>query len=261
MRRLHHPHLDSTNAEAHRLIARGEPCPLLITATTQSAGRGRDGRLWSSPKGGLWMSAVWPITKPPEFYQPFPLVVGLAVHDAVLQTVQMFGAHFPPHRLQLKWPNDLLLDDRKLCGILCETVTSSGALTHLIAGVGINVAFPTSDLQGPFRQVPTTLHDVLGADSNWIDPLTTQFIRALTSRLQQFEQHGFNGDLRNNVNRHLAWVGKTCTWAIGETHRHGTIVEVDESGHLLLESAGQRLTLSSGEILSDSPKASSGTMI
>lgn len=249
MRRVHYDNIDSTNTQAHRLVRAGEPAPMLITATTQTAGRGRNGRDWQSPRGGIWMSAVWPVRLEPERYMAFPLVVGLAVWEAINEVVHRFGT-FDSRRLKIKWPNDILLDDCKVCGILCETVASGSQLTHLVAGVGINVAFATSRLKGQLRHAPTTLGDRFHADSSWIEPTIDAFDRYFEHLLQTFEHEGFGDSLVRDARKKLAYVGAIKVWQMGEEHHQGTIEGIDAAGRLLLDVEGTQLAIDSGELTS-----------
>jgi BirA family biotin operon repressor/biotin-[acetyl-CoA-carboxylase] ligase len=254
MRRVHYDNIDSTNSQAHRLVREAEPTPMLITATTQSAGRGRNGREWQSPRGGIWMSAVWPVTLAPEKYLPFPIIVGLAVWEAIHETICRFGA-IDDRRLKIKWPNDILLDDHKVSGILCETITQDGQVTHLIAGVGINVAFTTKMLKGQLRHAPTTLHDRFGADADWIEPTIAAFDRHLDQCLRTFEREGFAGSLLRDARRRLAYVGATKVWQSGEQHNQGVIEGIDAAGRLLLDIEGTQIAIDSGELTSAKPTA------
>lgn len=247
MRRVHYDNIDSTNTQAHRLVNAGEPVPMLITATTQSAGRGRNGREWQSPRGGIWMSAVWPVTLSPEKYVPFPIVVGLAVWEAIHETICKFGV-FDARRLKIKWPNDILLDDQKVCGILCETITSGGQVSSLIAGVGINVAFTSKTLKGQLRHEPTTLHDQFGADSDWIEPTISAFDRYFVHLMNAFEREGFGGSLLRDARQRLAYIGAIKVWQSGNEQRRGVIEGIDAAGRLLLDVEGTQVAIDTGEL-------------
>jgi BirA family transcriptional regulator, biotin operon repressor / biotin---[acetyl-CoA-carboxylase] ligase len=117
----------------HDLGAQGAPAGTVVLAEEQTAGRGRDGRTWRSPVGGVWLGML---LRPPV---PVPgtlsLRIGLVVADVVDELLAAA-------RAQLKWPNDVLVDDRKLAGILCEGRWQGDALQWLGAGVGMNVANP-----------------------------------------------------------------------------------------------------------------------
>jgi len=117
---------------AHALAAAGAPHGAGIAALEQEAGRGRRGRRWVSPRGGLWLSVV---CRPRARTVPdcLSLRIGIAVADALERT----SSRLPV--LQLKWPNDLLLDDRKVGGILCEARWDAERLSWVVVGFGLNV--------------------------------------------------------------------------------------------------------------------------
>jgi BirA family biotin operon repressor/biotin-[acetyl-CoA-carboxylase] ligase len=135
----HFADLDSTNDEGMRWLAsagRGRaPAGAVITADAQTRGRGRQGRVWSSPPGeDLYASVVtWWRADGPSL-APIGLVVGLAIRDAIAELVSPWGA-----LVQVKWPNDVLVDGRKIAGILCEARWQDREV-GLVIGFGINVA-------------------------------------------------------------------------------------------------------------------------
>ncbi|MBM3451364.1 MAG: 2-amino-4-hydroxy-6-hydroxymethyldihydropteridine diphosphokinase, partial [Armatimonadetes bacterium] len=121
----------STNDEARRLAEAGAPEGTAVAARTQTAGRGRLGRSWTSPPGGLWVSVVLrPLIGLPDIPR-LGLAVGVAVHRAIERVTGT--------RTGLRWPNDILLDGRKLGGILAET---GPAARWVVVGVGLNTAVP-----------------------------------------------------------------------------------------------------------------------
>jgi BirA family biotin operon repressor/biotin-[acetyl-CoA-carboxylase] ligase len=120
----------STNDEAARLARAGAQRGTVVIAERQTAGRGRDGHTWESPPGGLYLSAVLRPPLPIVDVPPMTLAIGIAVCDAV----RSFGAP-----CVLKWPNDVLVNRRKLAGILVETQSQGGRLDSVVAGIGINL--------------------------------------------------------------------------------------------------------------------------
>lgn len=121
---------NSTNDEAARYARAGASHGTVVIADRQEAGRGREGRAWASPLGGLYMSAVMRPPLPLADVPPMTLAIGIAVCDAA----RAFGA-----RAVLKWPNDVLVGDKKLAGILVETQSQGGKLDSVIVGVGVNL--------------------------------------------------------------------------------------------------------------------------
>jgi BirA family biotin operon repressor/biotin-[acetyl-CoA-carboxylase] ligase len=130
-----HDRLPSTMDEAHRLAVAGAVHGTAVAARVQDTGRGRRGRSWASPDGGLWLSVI---CRPGDAAGAgcLSLRAGLAVVaaiEALLPTVR---------GLQLKWPNDVVLDGRKLAGLLCEARWEAARPVHVVVGLGLNVVNP-----------------------------------------------------------------------------------------------------------------------
>jgi BirA family transcriptional regulator, biotin operon repressor / biotin---[acetyl-CoA-carboxylase] ligase len=127
----HFERIDSTNSEARRLADSGELGPLWIWADEQTGGRGRLGHIWVSEPGNLYVTLLFQTAAPVEALAQISFVAALAVHDLVSQLL-------PRARAILKWPNDVLLDGSKFCGLLAEVVGT--APTRIALGCGINLA-------------------------------------------------------------------------------------------------------------------------
>jgi len=147
---LRYPSLPSTNLEAAKLAAEGAAEGLVIVAGEQTAGRGRLGRQWASPKGaGLYFSVVLRPKIEPDAWPLITFVAALAVHDALFQSCGL--------QTDIKWPNDILANDRKLCGILAETVEGE----VIVLGIGVNLtstSFPEN-----LRETATSVESLTGA--------------------------------------------------------------------------------------------------
>lgn len=120
---------------AHEAAAAGAPHGTAFVAARQQAGRGARGRVWASERGGLWCSIV---ARPPraDAFAALSLRVGLAVAEALESILPSLPG------LQLKWPNDLLAEGRKLAGILCEASWSGADCRWVVVGLGVNVRNP-----------------------------------------------------------------------------------------------------------------------
>src|SRR5262245_52965263 len=143
VRLVAHDVLDSTNAEALRLARAGERGPIWITASRQTAGRGRRGRSWISEPGNLYASLLLTEPGPTEHWPQLSFVAALATHDAI---AKIAPAATP--QLTIKWPNDILLGGAKLAGVLIE-----GEGSAVVLGIGVNCAshptgthYPATDL-------------------------------------------------------------------------------------------------------------------
>lgn len=180
---LHHiPETDSTNVLARRYVAvQGWRTPFAVTADRQTGGRGRHGRVWCSPAGNVYLSACF---FPPVTMDHLPLsayAAGIAVYETVKQFV-------PDAAVVLKWPNDVLVEGRKIAGILIETVPLSDA-TALIIGIGLNVAAVDeavreratclADHMAPPPALPTVRTTLLHRLTHWMTVWQTQPFSAL----------------------------------------------------------------------------------
>jgi len=137
-----HAELESTNAEARRRAESGEAGPLWITAARQTAGRGRRGRGWQDAPGNLAATLLTTTDKPPGEAAQIAFVAALAVAD-------LGEALAGPGSVQVKWPNDLMLFDRKAAGILVESGLRPDGRLWLAVGIGVNLAHAPTDVERP----------------------------------------------------------------------------------------------------------------
>lgn len=237
VRQEHHDSLDSTSAQALRLLAQGERGPVLITAATQSAGRGRSGRSWCSPRGGVWMSLLWPAGDPLQRYEAAPLLAGLATLEALEH-----AADPPLADLAIKWPNDVLVGGRKVAGILCQCEVLPAAGAGLVVGVGVNTNFDPDHLPGDLL-MPAA---VVRADTQ---ALIEHFVAGFTALLSDLEQHGLDEAVIARIRRRLAYMGQTVSWQTPAASMQGVVRDLGPRGELLLQVLdGGTIGITSGEV-------------
>lgn len=140
--------VDSTNNKARHLAEQGAPEGTLVVAVEQSAGKGRRGRSWISAGGdGVWMSLLLRPDFMPECASMLTLVAALAVEEAIRQVTGL--------KSRIKWPNDVILNEKKVCGILTEMSTEMESIHYVIIGIGINVGI--REFPEEIRNVATSL--------------------------------------------------------------------------------------------------------
>ncbi|WP_262691581.1 biotin--[acetyl-CoA-carboxylase] ligase [Kordiimonas aestuarii] len=190
----------STNAVAASLVQKGEPGPLWVVAGQQSAGRGSRGRQWTSKPGNLYASLLLRPTLAPKDLTVLPFIAALAVRDT-------FVAHGAPEGdVRCKWPNDVLIRDRKASGILIESsARSGGMLDHVIIGIGMNIAFYPEGAQ--FHA--TCLQEITGQGVA-VRPVFESLSHSLFGRLTNWNTADFSSVGQDWSN--VAWgLGKHCT--------------------------------------------------
>jgi BirA family biotin operon repressor/biotin-[acetyl-CoA-carboxylase] ligase len=214
--RLHLRVVDSTNERARALAARGAPHGTLVTASAQTAGRGRQGRTWTAPAGRALLCSIV-IRDPPRL---LPLAAGAAL-------ARVIGA---PARL--KWPNDVLVEGRKVAGILVEGRPQE---RWAVVGIGVNVAIEPQDFSAELRDTAGTL----GLGAGAIAPTLEQLLASLESMLAAPEP-----ELLFEVRSRDALLGEPVRWSGGEGRGDG----IDDSGRLLVQTAGGQVALDAGEV-------------
>jgi len=146
----------STNSEVARLAAAGAGEGVLVTAGSQSQGRGRMARAWHSPPGvNLYFSLLLRPALEPGRAVSLPLVAGLAVAEAV-------SGLAPELETRIKWPNDILIGGKKVCGVLCEMQAESDRVISIIPGVGLNINMTGQDFPQELRGAATSLRIAAG---------------------------------------------------------------------------------------------------
>lgn len=217
-----YPRLGSTNDRVRALAREGAPAFTVVTAEEQTEGCGRSGRSWASAPGlGLWISLLLRLPAS-EARLLAPLLVGLGVCRAVERVA-------PDLEPGIKWPNDILLGDRKVCGILCEGVASRR--DAVVAGVGVNVAHRPSDFPPGLRPVAVSLAMATGREVSR-SRLAGHLVRDVR-RLLSRPTFRLEGDLARELRGRDVLRGKLVQVA-GDGSR-GVAAGIDPGGALCLE--------------------------
>jgi len=218
--------IDSTNEEARRRIAAapGElPEGTLIWAAEQTAGRGRRGRSWSSPRGNLYLSLVLRPTCAPATAAQLGFVAAVALSETL-------AALLPgPDRVRLKWPNDVLVDGAKVSGILLEAASAAaGRLDALILGVGVNLA--SRPESGLYKTISVR---EAGAATDPVE-LLERFAGCFVAWYDIWRREGF-APLRAAWLDRAAGLGQTIEVRLDHETLVGRFATLDESGALALD--------------------------
>lgn len=233
--------LESTNAA---LLARTDLAPGqadVLLAEYQTAGRGRRGRAWLAPPGGaICLTLAWSFREVPRDLGALALAVGVCVLRALRRRVE--------EPIALKWPNDLMLGDRKLAGILIEMRAESGGPTYVVIGIGINVALGAAVLER-IAAAGTRATDLksAGADPAPRNAIVAELIGEMVPGLAVFEREG----LRPFVEEWKAadaLRGRAVRVQAGEMSARGIARGIDIGGALLVETPQGLRKFISGEV-------------
>jgi len=235
---LYHATLSSTNDHAKEWARRGAPEGTTVVAEEQSGGRGRLGRNWVSPRGGLWFSVVLrpplPSARAPE-----------AVFVAAVAGVDALAA-YPGIQVGLKWPNDFVWRGLKLGGILTEVTGELDRINHLVVGIGLNVNLDQRDFPPELRTRVVSVREITGGDV-----LRPELLRGLLTAVEHWYlvwlKQGFAPVLAA-WKRHNACLERPLRVTTPEGELVGRAVDVDVDGALLLDTTGGIRRVITGEL-------------
>lgn len=241
---LHHLYrIGSTNSAAMAAAAEGAPEGKVFFAEEQTAGRGRGPHAWQSVRSaGIYCSAVLRPKLPPADVLVISLATALAVRSAIKQIDSRIS-------IDLKWPNDVLVEDRKVCGILTEMNAEATRVRYLVVGIGINVNQATFPKE--LENEATSLRLITGSEWSRVE-LAAALLKSLG---QEYRQLIEQANARQSILRHFA---ENSSWVRGKPIRvlengstlEGTTEGLDERGFLLIRTAHGLQTVLSGTVRS-----------
>lgn len=211
--------VDSTNSEAKRILNRTGENLFAVSASMQTAGRGRFNRVWQTPRGNVAVTIVAPLPENKAELTTIALVTGLAIYDVLSAILSK------DRNLTIKWPNDILVDGAKISGTLVEADEKS-----IFSGIGINRVTKPENIQYP----TVTLQEICDAD-------TSSVMRSLVERwgdyYEMWNTYGFSS-LVASYNSRMHFIGQQIRFSLDkekESWFNGKCLGVNEKGHLLIE--------------------------
>jgi BirA family biotin operon repressor/biotin-[acetyl-CoA-carboxylase] ligase len=219
----HYRSTDSTNTRARELAAAGAPHGTVVTATEQNAGRGRQGRTWTAPPGKalLYSAVLRPLE---EHHAMLPLAVPLAVSETA-EELQ------PGIECGVKWPNDILVEGRKLAGILIEARPQDG---WAVIGIGLNLAIEQSEFPQELQETATSLAAV-----------SADVARSVVNNKLASWLDAEPDEVLNSWRKRDALLGREVAWEGGSGIADG----VDDRGYLVVVTpGGERIAVGAGEV-------------
>ena len=218
--------VSSTNTVARFLSINGIEDGTVIISEKQTEARGRSGKAWESPLGGVWLSIV---LNPHVDHSKLPLIT-LATGVAVAKTLEKIGIEEP----EIKWPNDIMINGKKVCGILTEAITKFNTIENIIIGVGIDANLDNATFPEELKEGTTTLSKELGrkGDENLLIKI---FLEEFEKISELFDHEGFEEILKEWRKRSYS-IGKIVEVKDSFNKNYdGYVVGIGKEGALIVE--------------------------
>jgi len=227
--------ISSTNYFAKQLASKGAREGTIVVADVQTEGRGRKDRTWSSPSGGLWFSVILYPNIPPERGMLVTMTTSVAVTQAIEEITNL--------KPVIKWPNDLLINGKKVCGILTELDAEMDKINHTVIGIGINV---NNEIDRELRDIAISLKQTVGHEVPRVK-LLRSIIKYLDENYSKLKSENFDF-IKNLWLSRANIIGKKIQVQNEETLITGIVSDVDESGCLILDSDKGKVRIVTGDV-------------
>ncbi|MBV9080501.1 MAG: biotin--[acetyl-CoA-carboxylase] ligase [Elusimicrobia bacterium] len=228
--------IESTQNRIVQFLPKSGDGAVMVIAETQTKGVGREGRPWVSAAGGLWFTVALPLKT---------LSLGQAASFSTVAALQVAEALQEVNNLKcnVKWPNDVLYEGKKLAGILLTTITKSKK-PWMLVGVGINV---NNSLPAELAATATSI-SAIRKQSQGRSRLLEAVLSSIHTAWEEFDKTGF-GPYHKAVEERMVGIGKPVQIKVGSKTLEGTMKAIDAQGNLLLESSAGTKTVQAGEIV------------
>jgi len=217
--------VDSTSDWAKKLAKMGAQEGTVTVAGTQTLGRGRLGREWFSPRGGLWFSIVLRPKRKASEAAKLVFVPSLAVAEVLHEKYGM--------GTETKWPNDVLVHGKKICGILAEMNSKTGNVNYVVLGIGVNANFRVEHvLSASVRTTPTSIEDELGRRIR-LESLLKWFLEKMERTYDEYVEVGF-APVLEKWKTYAGFLGRSVAVVDEEERLSGLALDIDLEGALIL---------------------------
>ena len=234
----------STNDVARDHLLSSMTGVTVVIADIQEQGRGRYDRSWYSPPGGIFMSLAISEELIKGNHPLMGILAGCATASAIRDLFNI--------SVHLKWPNDLLVNELKIGGILSELVTKNDEIIGVVIGIGINQNIAINDLPTDLRGISTTIQNELGHHTS-VEQLVAKIINSIDSRLDTFHAESSFNSIITEWKKLGATLGKRVRvypTAKSEEYFIGTAIGINDEGSLIImKEDGNQITLTAGEVI------------
>jgi BirA family biotin operon repressor/biotin-[acetyl-CoA-carboxylase] ligase len=232
---LHFKILDSTNQYALDMIKEDISEGTVILSDVQTKGKGRKKRFWYSPKGGLWFSVILYPKIHTDKSMLITMTASVSISEAIKQVTRL--------DTEIKWPNDILLHKKKLCGILTELESDKDYIKYAIIGIGINV---NNKINVELKETAISIKDAKGIEIPLMD-LFYEILKRFDNNYNYLKTKKFE-KIRNSWFSLSNIVGQRVEIKQEDKIIHGEVCDIDENGHLIVQTINGKERFNVGDI-------------
>ena len=227
--------LDSTNLFAKKLIKKKVEEGTIVVADIQKKGRGRKDRRWFSAEGGLWFSIILYPNIPTQYAMLVTMAISISIVQAIKELTGLSAV--------VKWPNDILLDGKKICGILTELDAEVDRINYSVVGVGINV---NNVLEDELTNKANSLFNIYNSKISRVD-LLRLILKYLDVNYVKLISNDYSY-IRNLWFDYTDMIGKNVRLNLEKNEIEGVVIDIDDTGALILETEDKKIKAVSGDL-------------
>jgi len=241
------PEVDSTNTQALKMAREGAPEGTVVLTSFQSAGKGRLQRNWIANRDENMLISI--LIRPEmliDSVQKITLASAVILIEAIESYFSQMG--WEPFKIDVKWPNDLLVDGKKLAGILTESILQGKVVESLVVGFGLNVNTPVSEMDESLRGTATSLFELSGRKLD-LESFIAHFLNTFERDYFRLDRNNYNG-IVEEWKSHCQQFGKLVSLRMQDNTVEGYFEDISAEGHLIYRLPSGKLgTLVSGDVL------------
>jgi len=227
--------LESTNLFAKELIKKKAEEGTIVVADIQTKGRGRKDRSWFSPEGGLWFSVILYPNIPTQYAMLITMATSISIVQAIKELTGLSAV--------IKWPNDLLLEGKKICGILTELDAELDRINYSVVGVGINV---NNVLEDELCNKANSIFNIYNSKISRVD-LLRLIIKYLDVNYAKLISNDYNY-IRELWFENTDIIGRNVRLKLEKYEIEGIVIDIDDTGALILENIDKKIKIVSGDL-------------
>ena len=232
---VHIDKVTSTNSYARKILMDKIPEGTVILADIQTKGKGRKGRYWHSPEGGLWFSVILYPNIPPDEVMKITMTASISIAQILEQTVKIDP--------RIKWPNDILINGKKICGILTEVDAKENKINYCIVGIGLNT---NNKLNEELKDIAISIKELTDQKISNKD-LLQKILKNFNINYTKLQDSNFK-DIQKIWNNYAQIVGKKIQVIDDDKELTGIVTGVNDNGALILDTNNRIKLISTGDL-------------